>query len=148
MVKEPAINRVRLFLAAGCTLALASVPAAAQNYKVVSARELAQNSSRYVSQPVELRYGYCSQSTVSDGYECTTTEALIIRADRVSGSGKKALDEACGEMDTLIQSESCRFKLQFVPTGISSEQGQIPRNREMIKARLTIIHIQTMIVSR
>ena len=111
-------------------------------------KDLAQNGNRYLSQPIELRYAYCSQSTERDGYECTTTEAVIIRADRVSGSGKKAMDDESREIDTLVQPRSCRFTLRFVATKISSEQGQVPRNREMVDARVTIIQTQTMDVSK
>jgi hypothetical protein len=57
-------------------------PAAAQTYEPVTARQLLQNSTRYLCHRVELTNAYCA-SVESGKYECTTSEPLV--EDRSSG---------------------------------------------------------------
>jgi hypothetical protein len=123
-------------------------PAAAQSYEPVTAAKLLQNPSSYIGRPIELTNAYCA-SADAGGYECTTTEPLIVRANTVATpQSRKIIDDECGGMDAIEQTPTCRFNLRFVPTAVTSEQGSYKRGSRQVPTRLIVIQTDSLVARR
>ena len=126
--------RVALSVALGVT-ALASA-AAAQS--AMSASELVRSAKAHLNQPLGLRGAFCYAAT--RGYQCRTTEPLLIVTDAMpAGAPKSAMDDDCGEVDGIEQSANCRFTLQMVPTGVAIQDGDYVRRGRQVRAKITVV---------
>jgi hypothetical protein len=133
-------------LAPLCLLAVALVlPAAAQNYRQITAKELHQNASRHLKQRIELKDAYCYSLEDNGGYECGTGETLTIRAkDMAEGPLKAKIEAECGGLDAIEQTPNCRTNVRFIATAVSKEQGEVMRGGKLTPAEITIVTADTL----
>ena len=108
-----------------------ALPAAAQNYRQITAKELHQNASRHLKQRIELKDAYCYSLEDNGGYECGTGETLTIRAkDMAEGPLKAKIEAECGGLDAIEQTPNCRTNVRFIATAVSKEPGRGDARRQ------------------
>lgn len=119
-------------------LALAALAPAASAQSALNASQLAQSARAHLNAPIGLRGAFCYAAT--RGYECRTTEALLIVAEAMpAGAAKSAMDDDCGEVDGIEQSANCRFTLQLVPTEVGIQDGDYVRRGRQVRAKITVV---------
>ena len=129
-----------------CLLTVALVlPAAAQSYRQITAKELHQNASQHLKQRIELKDAYCCSLEDNGGYECGTGETLTIRAkDMAEGPLKAKIEAECGGLDAIEQTPNCRTNVRFIATAVSKEQGEVMRAGKLTPAEITIVTADTL----
>jgi hypothetical protein len=125
-------------VASTIVLGVAALASAAAAQGAMSAGELMRSAKAHLNQPVDLRGAFCYSAT--HGYQCRTTEPLMIVTDAMpAGAPKSAMDADCGEVDGLEQSANCRFTLQMVPTGVTVQDGDYMRRGRQVRAKITVV---------
>jgi hypothetical protein len=125
-------------------LALAP-PAEAQTYRGVDAKDLLQNTSRHLEQRIELKDVYCYGLEDEGGYECGTSEPLVIRAKAMAdGPLKTKIEAECGGLDAIERTQVCRVNLRFIPAGVTKEDGEVVLNGKLTPGQITVITADTV----
>ncbi len=137
---------MRSALAPVCLLTFALAPPAdAQTYRAVTAKDLLQNASRHLKQRIELKDAYCYGLEDEGGYECGTSEPLIVRAKTMAeGPLKSKIEADCGGLDAIERTSACRVNLRFTPSAVTKEQGEIVLDGKMTPGDITVITADTV----
>ena len=137
---------MRSALAPVCLLTFAlAPPAEAQTYRAVTAKDLLHNTGRHLKQRVELKDAYCYGLENEGGYECGTSEALVVRSKAMAeGPLKTKIEAECGGLDAIERTPTCRVNLRFIPAAVAKEQGDIVLNGKLTPGDVTVITADTV----
>ncbi len=120
--------------------ALMTPPAMAQTFRQVTANDLLANANRYLQQRIELKDVYCYGLEDRGGFECATSEPLIVRATSMTdGAAKTKIEAECGGLDAIERTPNCRFNLRFVLTAVSKEPGEVMIGGRLTSAEITVV---------